>query len=87
MPGTIWFVYIVNVEEALDEKLDRYGHAIPPGHMFVRERYLERMEDTNKEQMYKLMLKEVFLYKESIVYLFVNMEHKKDHYFISKSAF
>ena len=84
---TIWFVYIVDVEEALDDKLDSYGHAIPPGHMYVRARYLERMGDTNKGQKYKLMSKEVFLYKESIVYPFVNMEQKKDHYFISKSAF
>ena len=77
--GTIWFVYSIDVEEALDEQLDSYGHAIPPGHMFVRARYLERMGNTNKGQKYKLMLMEVCLYKESIVYPFVNMEQKKDH--------
>ena len=38
----IWFVYIVDVEEVFHEKLDSYGHAITPGHMFVRARYLER---------------------------------------------
>ena len=29
----IWFVYIVEVEEAINQKLDSYSHAILPGHI------------------------------------------------------
>ena len=70
---TIWFVYVIAVEIADTVKSDSFGHKIPPGHMYVKGNYLERSSETNKGQHFKLMKKEVFLFKESIVYPYVKL--------------
>ena len=80
---TIWFVYIVDVKEVIDQKLESYGHAKPPCHMFVRARYLDWKNGGHQERAKgETDVEELFLYKESIVYPLVNIEQKKDHYFI-----
>ena len=81
---TIWFVYIVDVEEAIDEKLDSYGHAIPPCHMFVRARYLERMGDTKKGQKVKLMLKN-FFYIRRVLFISLSTLSKRRTTILSRS--
>ena len=52
----IWFVYIDEVEEAIDEKLDSYGHAIVPGH--IMRAICLRMGDTKKGRKLELMSKD-----------------------------
>ena len=64
---------------------DTYGHVVPRSQPFLKCNYLERHGDAKKGVVYKQSKREVFIYKESIVYPLVDMDtcysNKEDLFF------
>ena len=56
---------------------DGYGHMIPAGHSYVRGKYMEKQGETKHGKRYTCMKKDVYFYKESVVYPFVNFQQQK----------
>ena len=87
---TVWFIKII--EECLTESntiVDDYGHQIAIGQSYLIGNYFEKEARSSSKhgQMYKCMKKKVFFYKESVVYPFVNLESRKNNYFITNIDF
>lgn len=79
---TLWLVLILeqNVDESNEP--DDYGHTIPKGCSFITGHYLEKCGTVRKKQKIKIMVdKKAYIYKESIIYAFVNLE-KRNFLFI-----
>ena len=62
---------------------DKCRHCISNGQKYVADKYLEKVGSKKQCQTYKLMKKNVYFFKNNIIYLFVNFQVCKDVYSIS----
>ena len=72
---TVWFIYITKsdcIEE--DSVTDAYGHVIAESQPFIKCHYLEKHKDLKKGVVYIKRNKDAFVYKETIVHPWVDME-------------
>ena len=85
-PDTLWFIKVTKEVEESDQNLeDSWGNVVLVGQMHLRGYFLEREYSTAKGHLFKLNTKrETFLFKESIVYPFVNVEEQKKGLFFVK---
>ena len=71
--------------------VDDYGHTIAAGMEYLVGSYLEKCNETKNGQLFKMMGKDVFFFKEthlfSIVYPFVNFQEQKGNYFIANDDY
>ena len=51
---------------------DDYGHKVIQGQVCFKRRYLEKDSTSRKEQLFKLINKFAFFFKDNVVYPFVN---------------
>ena len=51
---------------------DNYGHDIAPGQTYIHASHYEKQKATRNTQVYLLMNKAAYLYRDSIVYLYIN---------------
>ena len=77
---TVWFVKVIDVNlTSTKEEEDDYKNVIPAGNVFISGNFLERDTVAKKSVTYKINENKImYLYKESIVYPFVNFKEKKD---------
>ena len=81
---SVWFIKIDSEEqEALELLTDNYGHCISSSQKYVAGKYLEKVGSKKQCQTYKLMKKNVYFFKDNIIYLFVNFQVRKDVYSVS----
>ena len=71
---SVWFIRI---------DTDDYGHCISSGQKYVAGKYLEKVGSKKQCQINKLMKKNVYFFKDNIIYPFVNFQVRKDVYSIS----
>ena len=72
---TLRFVLILEHKVAESNEADDYGHIIPEGCSFTSGHYFEKCDTVRKGQKFKIMAdKKTYMYRESIVYPFVNVE-------------
>ena len=66
---TVWFV-VVEVRNCTsdDNRTDDYGHVVPAGFKFNKGHFLELVNYTVKDRIYKQSRKITYFYKESILY-------------------
>ena len=70
---TVWFVRLhSNPEQATAYITDDCGHNIAPGQTYIHAFYYEKQKTTRNSQVYLLMNKVAYLYRDSIVYPYVN---------------
>ena len=62
---------------------DKCRHCISNGQKYVADKYLQKVGSKKRCQTYKLMKKNVYFFKNNIIYLFVNFQVRKDVYSIS----
>ena len=55
------------------------GHVIIPGQTFVKGSYLEKVGETRNGKKFKEMSKTAFIYKDSVVYPFINFQLAKEN--------
>ena len=80
---TFWLVKIKDSFEALIPMTDDYSNIVPAGHQYIEGKFLEKCETAKKGDYYKLQNKETYLYKESVVYPFVQLKESKKGLFLS----
>ena len=81
---SVWFIRIDSEkQEALELLTDYYGHCISSGQKYVAGKYLEKVGAKKQCQTYEWMQKNVYFFKENMIYLFVNFQARKDVYSIS----
>ena len=90
---TVWFVYVIE-NDTIDrdsERKDDYSHIVPQSQPFLTCQYLEKEADKKNGVVYKTSTKNVFLYKESIVYPLVEFEsncnNKENLFYLSNSNY
>ena len=72
---SVWFIRIYSEEqEALELLTDDYGHCTSSGQKYVASKYLEKVVSKKQCQTYKLMRKNVYFFKDNIIYPFVNFQ-------------
>ena len=72
---SVWFIRIYSEEqEALELLTDDYGHCTSSGQKYVASKYLEKVVSKKQYQTYKLMRKNVYFFKDNIIYPFVNFQ-------------
>ena len=84
----VWFVYIVSQELAMENVSDDFGHSVAAGQSYLVCNYLEKHEPArNGYRYHRNQNKVVFVFKESIVYPFVNFKPtgKKEKFFLADS--
>ena len=79
----VWFVYIECEKEAGKDEIDSYGHIGAEGHNFICGKYLEKIGTVKGGKKFIKMDKEVFFYKENVVYPFVNVEIKNSYFTVT----
>lgn len=85
---TIWFVHVQEAYVTYGEaSQDDYGHIIPPGTFFHTGKFYERCNTTKTGTIYNLSKKMTFFYSESVVFPFVELEERKNGYFLSNSHY
>ena len=86
---TVFFVRILSDEvEAEDIITDDFIHQISTKQIYYKCHYLEKSVEGSKGYTYiENRKKVVFVYKEAIVYPFVNFEAKKDKLFITMADY
>ena len=77
---TVWFVEIVK------SKCDYYGHTAQAGMKFAVRYFLELQHTTTKYRVY-VSKKNTFMYKESMLYSFVNISVTKIGIVIANEEF
>jgi len=80
-PDLVWFLSIQS--ENVGGKNDSYGHRVSEGQPNLIGHYLEKSGTVKGGVKFKKVVKEVFFYKESVVYTFVNYRVKSDYFIIS----
>ena len=63
------------------------GRLISSGQKYVAGKYLEKVGSKKQCQTYKLMQKNVYFFKNNIIYPFVNFQARKEVYSISDSEY
>lgn len=85
---TVWFIFIQSEGFAEKDESDSYGFTIKKGQYRLKGHYLEKHIENKKEIRYRLMKKKTaFFFPESVVYPFVQLEVRKDLYYLSTQAF
>ena len=85
---TVWFVEIVKSKCEMDVYLiDDYGHTAKAGMKFVVRHFLELQYTTKKYHVYNVSKKNTFMYKESVLYPFVNVSVTKIGIVIANEEF
>lgn len=84
---TFWLIKITNMLTTKESVIDDYLHKIPPGEEYLVGHYLERESSNSKGQLFYVTKKEVYFYKECIVYPFVNLKERKNKWFISNEDY
>ena len=90
---TVWFMYVIEVKcvDHSINNIDDYGHNVPKSQPYLLCNYLEKLNDNKKGVVYQKSKKNIFLYKESIVYQLVEFEpnynNKEDLIFLSNNKF
>ena len=90
---TVWFMYVIEVKcvDYSINNIDDYGHNVPKSQPYLLCNYLEKLNDNKKGVVYQKSKKNIFLYKESIVYQLVEFEpnynNKEDLIFLSNNKF
>ena len=93
---TLWFVYVIDikcVDHLLSNNIGDCGHNVPKSQPYLFCSYLEKLNDDKKSVAYiyiyiyiKIVKKNVFIYKESIVYSLIefdsNYNKKEDLLFL-----
>ena len=64
---TVWFLQIKSTEVANANMVDDYGHTIAAGMEYLLGSYLEKCKETKKGRLFKMMGKDAFFFKETIV--------------------
>ena len=79
---TFWFVQVIDVNlSSTKNEVDRYNKVIPPGTIYVSGYLLEKDTIGKKSVSYRInKSKLTYVYKESIVYPYVNFLAKDDHF-------
>ena len=81
--NTVWFVKIIVDEIEADHDMgDDYGHTVATGVSFFTGNFLEEMYAVKDGCYYKMCKKDTFIFKESIVYPFVQFQPRKKGYFL-----
>ena len=86
-------MYVIEVKcvDHSSSNIDDYGHNVPKSQPYLFCNYLEKLNDNKKGVVCQKSKKNVFLYKESIVYPLVEFESnynkKEDLFFLSKNKF
>ena len=75
------------IEVANANMVDDYGHTIATGMEYLVGSYLEKCNETKKGQLFKMLGKDVFFFKETIVYSFVNFQEHKGIYLIANDDY
>ena len=86
--NTVWFVYVTDIKcvDHSSNNIDNYGDNVPKSQRYLLCNYLEKLNDNKKVLYIKEEKKNIFVYKESIVYLLAEFEpnySKKKIYFFS----
>ena len=90
---TVWFMYVIEVKcvDHSINNIDDYGHNVPKSQPYLLCNYLEKLNDNKKGVVYQRSKKNIFLYKEIIVYPLVEFEpncnNKEDLIFLSNNKF
>ena len=90
---TVWFMHVIEVKcvDHSINNIDDYGHNVPKSQPYLLCNYLEKLNDNKKGVVYQKSKKNIFLYKESIVYPLVEFEpnynNKEDLIFLSNNKF
>jgi len=90
---TVWFVYVNEIDcvNHTCQQKDDYGHVIPTSQSYLSCNYLEKQSDKKKGVVYKRSNKNVFIYKECIVYPLVEFEahynNNQDLFFLTNGHY
>ena len=79
-PDIASFVKIVNIKYAKEDITDEYGSTIIADHYYIEGKYLLKENVLKNGNTYKMNKKASYLYKECIVYPFVNTTEKQGTY-------
>ena len=86
---TMWFVKVTQEVEFADKNMeDGYGNIILMGQHYLKGNFLEREYMTTKGHIFKVnKKKETMLFKETILYPFVNFQERKKGLFLSNNDY
>ena len=79
----VWFLQIKSIEVTNANMVDDYRHTITAGMEYLVGSYLKKCNETKKGPLFKIMGKDVFFFRETIVYPFVNFQEQKGNYLIA----
>ena len=73
--NTVWFVYVIDIKcvDHTSNNIDDYSQKGPKSKLHLLCKWPEKLND-NKKLLYIKEEKNTFIYKESIIYLFVEFE-------------
>ena len=73
----MYFMYVVNSGVAKSDMTDSYNHEIKAGQDYIHGHYLEKDSENKNGTLYRIHENnDVYFFKESIIYPFVNVEEK-----------
>ena len=85
---SFWLLSIVSVNVAESDMMDDYHHVITKDQEYLECHYFEKQDKTRKGHVYRRDWKTAFIYKECIVYPFVNMEENiHNRYLLSNEEY
>ena len=68
----------------LKDHVNDYDHVIPAGMTYIKGNVLERMESSKHSSTFQISKKPTFFYKESAVYLYLNLLQNKNVFMLEK---
>ena len=80
---SFWLISIVAIRETADDIVDDYRHHVQRNQQYIECHYLEKDDKTKKGHIYRMDSKIAFVFKECIIYPFVNIKQSGSKYILS----
>ena len=83
---TVWFMKVI-VNDCLSDGscVDDYRSAVGQGVRYLKGHFLEKIDEKDDHKLYKLSTKQTLLYKESVVYPYINFQETKKGFALKNS--
>ena len=76
----VQFLKTDQIKELIEDSVDDYGHHVAAGFCVFKVRYLEQATEKSNRISYRILKKNVYVFKESAVNLIVNFDIRKNYY-------
>ena len=74
------FLKTDEIKELIEDSVNDYGHHVAAGFCVIKVRYLEQATEKSNRINYRILKKNVYVFKESAVNLTVNFDIRKNYY-------